>query len=113
MAISFGDNVQRSIISLSETAVIQSPGLPATMTSTMSSARAVASATAVAETDIYTGAHTPDSWLGSLGSATLVLIRVIPGILYWLMTFITITVPTLLFTLFSTSLTFTMNATTL
>jgi lysophospholipid hydrolase len=44
---------------------------------------------------------------------TLFLIKVIPGVLYWLITFATITLPTFLFTLFSTSLTFTMNATTL
>lgn len=53
------------------------------------------------------------SWLGIFGRMTLFLIRVIPGILYWLITFSTITMPTFLFTLFSTSLTFTMNATTL
>ena len=53
------------------------------------------------------------SWFGLLGRMTLFLIKVIPGILYWLMTFTTITMPTVLFTLFSTSLTFTMNATTL
>ncbi|KAH8667540.1 hypothetical protein BGZ60DRAFT_377825 [Tricladium varicosporioides] len=53
------------------------------------------------------------SWIAILGSAALFMIKVIPGILYWLITFCTITMPTFLFTLFSTSLTFTMNATTL
>lgn len=43
----------------------------------------------------------------------IALIQVIPSILFWTVTFTTITLPTWLFTLFSTSLTVTMNATTL
>jgi lysophospholipid hydrolase len=50
---------------------------------------------------------------GSLARFVLFLLSIIPGILFWLITFTTITLPTWLFTLFSTSLTFTMNATTL
>lgn len=50
---------------------------------------------------------------GSLARFVLFLLSIIPGILFWLITFATITLPTWLFTLFSTSLTFTMNATTL
>lgn len=42
-----------------------------------------------------------------------VLLQVIPATLYWVITFTTITLPTWLFTLFSMSLTFTMNFTTL
>ncbi|OWP00123.1 hypothetical protein B2J93_8694 [Marssonina coronariae] len=53
------------------------------------------------------------SWFGSLCRMLLFMIKVIPGILYWLIRVSTITIPTFLFTLFSTSLTFTMNATTL
>lgn len=53
------------------------------------------------------------SWLEMLGHALLLMARVIPGMLYWIVTFSTITLPTVLFTLFSTSLTFTMNFTTL
>lgn len=41
------------------------------------------------------------------------MFRLIPSLLYWMMTFTSITLPTSLFTLFSTSLTFTLNATTL
>ena len=41
------------------------------------------------------------------------VIRGLPGILYWVITFLSITLPTWLFTLASTSLTFTLNATTL
>ncbi len=53
------------------------------------------------------------SWLGTFGRLTLFLIKIIPRILYWMLTFTTITMPAFLFNLFSTSLTFTMNATTL
>lgn len=48
-----------------------------------------------------------------LGHGLLVFGKAVPGILVWTITFTTITLPTLLFALFSTSLTFTMNFTTL
>lgn len=48
-----------------------------------------------------------------LGRVILAILKVIPGVLYWAITFTTITLPTWLFTLFSMSLTFTMNFTTL
>jgi lysophospholipid hydrolase len=53
------------------------------------------------------------SWIEMLSHAVLFFVKVVPGILYWLITFTTITLPSFLFSLFSTSLTFTMNATTL
>lgn len=53
------------------------------------------------------------SMWGAFGRLILVLLSIIPGILVWLITFTTITLPTWLFLLFSTTLTFTMNATTL
>ncbi|KAJ5376058.1 Lysophospholipase nte1 [Penicillium cosmopolitanum] len=49
-------------------------------------------------------------WLGWFFTFTF---QVVPRGLYWLITFTTITLPTWLFTLFSMSLTFTMNFTTL
>ncbi|PYH49831.1 lysophospholipase [Aspergillus saccharolyticus JOP 1030-1] len=55
----------------------------------------------------------PTTMVGWIGWVFSVLFQVIPGVLYWLVTFSTITVPTWLFTLFSMSLTFTMNFTTL
>ena len=55
----------------------------------------------------------PSSWLGLVGYVLLAMVRGIPGILIWIITFTTITLPTVLFALFSTSLTFTMNFTTL
>ncbi|KAF2748023.1 lysophospholipase NTE1 [Sporormia fimetaria CBS 119925] len=53
------------------------------------------------------------STFGLLARVLLSIVRVIPGLLYWIVTFSTITLPTWLFTLFSTTLTFTMNFTTL
>lgn len=53
------------------------------------------------------------SWLGLLGVLALIMARIVPAVLYWAATFTSITLPTLLFKLFSTSLTFTMNFTTL
>jgi len=47
------------------------------------------------------------------GGALISLVTFIPGALLWIITFTTITLPTWLFTLFSMSLTFTMNFTTL
>jgi hypothetical protein len=55
----------------------------------------------------------PVSWLAMLGQGLLAVLKAAPGILVWTITFTTITLPTLLFALFSTSLTFTMNFTTL
>ncbi|KAL2005160.1 hypothetical protein VTN00DRAFT_3010 [Thermoascus crustaceus] len=53
------------------------------------------------------------SMAGVIGRLFLFFFHVVPGILYWVITFTTITLPTWLFTLFSMSLTFTMNFTTL
>ncbi|KAL8824722.1 MAG: hypothetical protein Q9170_008064 [Blastenia crenularia] len=53
------------------------------------------------------------TWTGILGQAILVMVKLVPALLLWIITFATLTLPSLLFTLFSTSLTFTMNATTL
>lgn len=50
---------------------------------------------------------------GLLARVLLGTVKVIPGVLYWIITFTTITLPTWIFTLASMSLTVTMNATTL
>ncbi|PWY79201.1 lysophospholipase Nte1 [Aspergillus heteromorphus CBS 117.55] len=56
---------------------------------------------------------TPSTMVGWIGWVFTLVFYVIPSILYWIVTFSTITLPTWLFTLFSMSLTFTMNFTTL
>ncbi|KAI7108414.1 Lysophospholipase, partial [Hortaea werneckii] len=61
---------------------------------------------------ITTGAA-PQSSLGTIGGLFVGIFTVIPSLLYWVVSFVTLTLPTWLFTFLSTSLTFTMNMTTL
>ena len=53
------------------------------------------------------------SWVGLFARLTLGVLRLVSTVLYWVLKLTTFSFPTLLFTLFSTSLTVTMNATTL
>ena len=69
--------------------------------------------TAEAEAEKLVIASGSSTWLGLLGRIILSLLQIASTILVWSLKLTTISVPTLLFTLFSTSLTFTMNATTL
>ena len=78
-----------------------SPAIPSTQASTL------------APSSIALDTHPSSSWLGLLAYALLAMAKGIPGLLIWIITFTTITLPTVLFALFSTSLTFTMNFTTL
>ena len=55
----------------------------------------------------------PRSTLSMLGGLLLGLFTVVPSVLYWTISFVTLTLPAWLFTFLSTSLTFTMNMTTL
>ena len=85
---------------------------PSTLLGTVTT---TASAQASAQASALTTAPQipPTSWLGLLGHALLAMAKGLPGMLIWIITFSTITLPTVLFALFSTSLTFTMNFTTL
>ena len=56
---------------------------------------------------------TPSTMAGWLAWLFCFFFQVVPSVLYWVITFGTITLPSWLFTLFSMSLTFTMNFTTL
>lgn len=103
------EHVQQSVMTVSETvsSIVESlTELPGTMNITIPSAMVVPNATTMEL------AHSQRSWLGMFGQLIIFLVKLVPGILYWLITFTTITLPTFLFTLFSTSLTVTMNATT-
>ncbi|KAF2487776.1 hypothetical protein BDY17DRAFT_289660 [Neohortaea acidophila] len=51
--------------------------------------------------------------LSMLGGLLLGLLTIVPSVLYWLIGFLTLTLPTWLFTFFSTSLTLTLNMTTI
>ncbi|KAF2133345.1 lysophospholipase NTE1 [Dothidotthia symphoricarpi CBS 119687] len=79
---------------------------------TMAASEAVTSASAVSQTSVAAmkaAEVVSTSTFGLLGRVILSMLSVLPTVLYWL----TYTLPTLLFTLFSMSLTFTMNFTTL
>ncbi|KAI1779771.1 lysophospholipase NTE1 [Hypoxylon cercidicola] len=76
------------------------------------SSAAVAVASAVASVDVAQ-VQASSSWLGLFGRLILYILHILSTILYWSLKLTTISVPTLLFTLFSTSWTVTMNATTL
>lgn len=55
----------------------------------------------------------PSGWLGSFGWLIYMILNLVSIILYWVLRIATINVPSILYTLFSTSWTVTMNATTL
>ncbi|EGY20807.1 Lysophospholipase NTE1 [Verticillium dahliae VdLs.17] len=57
--------------------------------------------------------HGSSSWLGFFAWLIIAILQLVSSVLYWTIRLATITVPTLLFQLFSTSWTVTMNATTL
>lgn len=57
--------------------------------------------------------HGSSSWLGLFARLTLWILHLVSSLLYIVIKLATISIPTILFTLFSTSLTVTMNATTL
>ncbi|KAI1848202.1 hypothetical protein JX266_005915 [Neoarthrinium moseri] len=83
-----------------------------TLSSTMEAAL-VAANTAAVEVDKVVAARGSSTWLGWFGRVILFVIQLLSSILYWSLKLTTISVPTLLFQLFSTNLTVTMNATTL
>lgn len=56
---------------------------------------------------------TPSTMAGWIGWVFTLIFHTIPSLLYWIVTFASITLPTWLFTLASMSLTFTMNFTTM
>ncbi|KAI2465504.1 lysophospholipase NTE1 [Annulohypoxylon bovei var. microspora] len=76
-----------------------------------SSSAAVTSA--VTRVDDVARSQGSSSWLGLIVRFVLFILHILSSILYWSLKLTTISVPTLLFTLFSTTWTVTMNATTL
>ncbi|KAJ3579412.1 hypothetical protein NPX13_g1155 [Xylaria arbuscula] len=70
-------------------------------------------ATVLARTQQVAQTESTSSWLGMIARLLLFILHILSTILYWSLKLTTISVPTLLFTFFSASLTVTMNATTL
>lgn len=81
------------------------------LSSSLEMATIAANTAAIQAKEVVAAAN--GSWLGLIGRIILFIIQVLSTILYWSLKLTTISVPTLLFQLFSTSLTVTMNATTL
>ena len=98
---------------------ITSDVLSSALTATTSAAAAIkqdptaALGSAVTRASELLEAHSSSSWLGFFARLIFWILQTISIILYYALKMTTISVPTLLFTLFSTSLTVTMNATTL
>jgi lysophospholipid hydrolase len=86
--------------------------LPAT-TSAIKADPTAALGSAVTRASELIEAHGSSTWLGFFARLIIWILQTVSIILYYALKMTTISVPTLLFTLFSTSLTVTMNATTL
>ncbi|KAI0548274.1 patatin-like phospholipase [Xylaria curta] len=87
-------------------------GLSNAVSSAMASSTTTAAAV-LARAQHAAQTESPSSWLGLIARLLFFIFHILSTILYWSLKLTTISVPTLLFTLFSTSLTVTMNATTL
>ncbi|KAK4126267.1 patatin-domain-containing protein [Parathielavia appendiculata] len=68
---------------------------------------------AVAAASDVANAHGSSSWLGFFARVVLWILQFVSMVLYYVIKLATISIPTMLYTLFSTSLTVTLNATTL
>ena len=84
-----------------------------TLVDVTSATTAIAQATDEVVKAVAERSSPSSSWLSLLARLVSAIFRLLPSIIFWLITFVSITLPTWLFTLFSTSLTFTMNMTTL
>lgn len=87
--------------------------LSQTISDTLKSSTSSLTAAMSSATGEAVAADTSYGWLGLFGRILLALINFISTVLYWTLRITTINVPSILFTLFSTSWTVTMNATTL
>ncbi|KAI0970344.1 patatin-like phospholipase [Xylaria arbuscula] len=87
-------------------------GLTDAVSNAMASSATTATAV-LARTQHVAQTESASSWLRLIARLLLSILHVLSAILYWSLKLTTISVPTLLFTFFSTSLTVTMNATTL
>ncbi|TKA49417.1 Lysophospholipase nte1 [Friedmanniomyces endolithicus] len=98
---------------LSSTLQVSSSIATQAYTTVSTAAAAITATTAGSSTTIIYVPAPPQSALGMIGGLLLGLLTVVPSILYWTVTFLSLTLPTWLFTFLSTSLTFTMNMTTI
>lgn len=83
-------------------------GSPSLLTKTVTSLAHAATSSATGSPD-----DPSQSAFGMLGGLLLGIFTIVPSLLYWIITFVTITLPTWLFSFLSKSFTLTMNMTTL
>lgn len=108
-----------SVVATTTSVIASTEGLSKEVTTSMATTTALESLMLVTTTptssllSVSNLDATVTTMAGILGKIFYLIFHIIPSILYWVITFSTITVPTSLFTLFSMTLTFTMNFTTL
>ncbi|KAI1468808.1 lysophospholipase NTE1 [Daldinia caldariorum] len=95
-----------SSVSTAETALSQA-------VSTIANSSTTAVVSALSRVNDVADTQSSSSWLGLIARLVLFVLHILSTILYWGLKLTTISMPTILFTLFSTSWTVTMNATTL
>lgn len=83
------------------------------LTSVADSSSATSSAEAAMNATAIMAAQESPGWLGLFGWFIYMILNTVSTILYWVLRIATINVPTIVYTLLSTSWTVTMNATTL
>jgi lysophospholipid hydrolase len=93
-------------------ATVLSSALPTTVSSIQGGATAALDSAVGRASDVVQ-VHGSSSWLGLFARLILWILQTVSSLLYFVIKLATISVPTTLFTVFSTSLTVTMNATTL
>ncbi|OIW32187.1 patatin-like phospholipase [Coniochaeta ligniaria NRRL 30616] len=96
----------------SSAAQVLSSALPSTISTVRADATAALGSAVTRASDVIE-AHASSSWLGFFARLIFWILHTVSTILYYAIKMTTISVPTFLFTMFSTSLTVTMNATTL
>jgi lysophospholipid hydrolase len=117
MAFSLSTNFTELATSVSTSLTSTISSVPSVAASSMSSmdppSGLLPSATPPITATVSAVISSSQTWAGLIVNSILFFLKIIPGVLYWLITFTTLTLPTWLFAIFSTSLTFTLNATTL
>lgn len=105
-----------------DSASLSSAATPAAVASTDTVTSAVAAASGASTAALSSAmtrasdvvvAHGSSSWIGLIARMILWILQLLSTIIYFALKLTTISMPTLLFNLFSASLTVTMNATTL
>lgn len=105
--------IHKKMDSLSTTLPAASAALVSTTAAAAADGPSTALSSAMTRASDVVVAHGSSSWIGLIARLILWVLQLLSTIIYFALKLTTISIPTLLFNLFSMSLTFTMNATTL